>query len=211
MRIVGLTGGIGSGKSAVAERFRARGIEVVDADEVAHRLSAPGAAGTAAVVAAFGPAARAANGALDRAWLRERAFTDPAFRATLEALLHPLIGQAIRTEAAAFRSPYGIVSAPLLLERGNLLSLVDRVLVVDAPEDTQVLRAVARGGLDADAARRIMATQLPRTERLARAHDVLDNSGPLHALDASVDALHRRYLDLAATGGTPNRPTNAGL
>ncbi|MBS0320854.1 MAG: dephospho-CoA kinase [Proteobacteria bacterium] len=208
--MVGLTGGIGSGKSAVAARFRAHGIDVADADEIAHQLSAPGAAGTAAVVAAFGPDAEAPDGALARAWLRERAFADPSFRATLEGLLHPLIGRAIRDAAARFESPYGIVSAPLLLERGNLMHLVDRVLVVDAPEDAQVRRAVARGGVDAEAVRRIMATQLDRGARLARAHDVLDNSGPLHALDTAVAALHRRYLDLAAAGGNTNRPTEAG-
>lgn len=192
-RLIGLTGGIGSGKSAVTELFRAHGIEVVDADEVAHVLSAPGAAGAAAVIAAFGPAARAADGALDRRWLREQAFANTAFRQRLEGLLHPLIGVEIQARMAAMTSPYGIVSAPLLLERGNLLAAIERVLVVDVPEDEQVRRAVARGGLDATAVRAIMATQLGRAERLAHADDVIDNAGPLAALAPQVDALDRRY------------------
>jgi dephospho-CoA kinase len=192
-RVIGLTGGIGSGKSAVAALFRARGVPVVDADEVAHRLSASGAAGAAAVIAAFGPNARAPDGSLDRRWLRDRAFGDPAFRTTLEAILHPLIRAAIRTEAAGWHEPYGIISAPLLLERGSLLEDIERVLVVDVPADVQVARAVARGGIDAATVRAIMATQLARAERLARADDVIDNSGPLAALEPQVAALDARY------------------
>jgi dephospho-CoA kinase len=195
--VVGLTGGIGSGKSAVAAAFRARGIEVIDADDVAQALSAPGATGHAAVAGQLGREYVAADGTLDRAGLRERAFADPAFRARLEGLLHPLIAAAIDREIAQWRGPYGILVVPLLLERGGLSRRVARVLVVDCPEDEQLRRAVARGGLTAEAARAIMATQLPRAARLARADDILDNAGPPERIGPQVDRLDTEYRALA--------------
>jgi dephospho-CoA kinase len=198
--IIGLTGGIGSGKSVVTALFRERGADVVDADEIAHRVSRPGGPGAQAVIAAFGVEARAADGSLNRDWLRQQAFADAAFRRKLEGLLHPLIGAAIRSAIATWHGPYGIVSAPLLLERGNLLPLIQRVLVVDAPAATQVERAVARGRLTASDVRAIMATQLSRAQRLARADDIIDNSGTLAALPAQVDMLDRRYRTLAVAG-----------
>ena len=145
--VVGLTGGIGSGKSAVADAFARLGAPIVDTDAIAHELSAAGAAGQRAVGAAFGPEAVAGNGSLDRVWLRDRAFSDPAFRRRLEAILHPLIRDEADRRVATWRESYGLLVVPLLLERGGARSRVDRVLVVDCPEETQVVRVVTRSGL----------------------------------------------------------------
>ena len=194
--VIGLTGGIGSGKSAVADAFRALGVEVVDADEVAHALCEPGREGYVAIVAAFGAGVVAADGRLDRAGMRRRAFAEPTFRARLEAILHPLIAAAIESAIAQWRGPYGLVVAPLLLERGNLLRHVARVLVVDTPEDEQVRRTARRSGLAPDDVRAIMATQLARADRLARADDVIDNGGAHAAIAAQVAALDARYRTL---------------
>ncbi len=195
--VIGLTGGIGSGKSAVAQAFRDLGVEVADADETAHRLSAPGGAGHAAVIAEFGPGFLRADGTLDRDLLRERAFADAAFRARLEGRLHPLIAADVEREAARWQGPYGILVVPLLFERGNLRGRVARVLVIDCPEEEQVRRVSARSGLAPEAVRAIMSTQLPRSERLARADDVLDNAGPPSAIAPQVAKLDRRYRTLA--------------
>ncbi|MCC6195233.1 MAG: dephospho-CoA kinase [Burkholderiales bacterium] len=196
--VVGLTGGIGSGKTVVADAFAELGVEIADADAAAHAVSARGEPGHAAVIEAFGPQARAADGGLDRGWLRRTVFADPVARARLEALLHPLILARLAAEIAAWRGPYGILSVPLLFERGNLTSRVARVLVVDCPEDVQVARVTARSGLAAEEVRAIMAAQLPRAQRLARADDVIDNGGPLAALAPQVTRLHALYRDLAA-------------
>jgi dephospho-CoA kinase len=195
---IGVTGGIGCGKSAVADAFAQLGAPVVDTDAIAHELSAPGAAGQRAVAAAFGPDALSEDGSLNRSWLRQRAFADPAFRARLEALLHPLIGDESLRRMAAWTGPYGLCVVPLLFESGRLLRHVDRVLVVDCPEATQVARVMARSGLAAGEVRAIMATQAPRAERLARADDVIDNGGPLQALTRQVTELDRRYRALSA-------------
>ena len=201
MLIIGLTGGIGSGKSEVARAFGALGVESEDADAIAHAIMAPGQPGHAAVVGAFGPDALRADGTLDRDWLRSRAFADIAFRTTLEGLLHPIIRARIEAALTAWRGPYGLLVVPLLLERGGLLQRVDRVLVVDCPEDEQVRRVVERSRLGPETVRRIMATQLSRTERLARADDVIDNGGPLADLDAQVVRLDARYRALAGARG----------
>lgn len=199
--VVGLTGGIGSGKSAVASAFRALGVPVVDADDIAHEISAPGGVGHAAVVRTLGASVLAPDGTLDRARLRERAFADAAFREALESALHPPIRAEIGRRVAAWRAPYGILVVPLLLERGGTAALVDRVLVVDCPEDEQVRRVVRRSGLAPEAVRAIMATQLSRADRLARADDVLDNSGSPDAIGGAVAALDRRYRARAAARG----------
>jgi len=196
--VVGLTGGIGSGKSAVAAAFRALGVEVVDADDVAHELSAPGREGHRGVVSAFGTDVLASDGTLDRAKLRTRAFSDPDFRARLEGALHPVIRAEIRRRVAAWRGEYGVLVVPLLLERGGTADLVDRVLVVDCPEEEQVRRVGLRSALAPDEVRAIMATQLSREDRLARADDVLDNGGPPGAIAAAVARLDRSYRALAA-------------
>jgi dephospho-CoA kinase len=195
--VVGLTGGIGSGKTAVSRAFEALGAPVVDTDVIAHELSAPGAAGQRGVAAALGPDAVAADGSLDRDWLRRRAFGDPSFRRRLEAILHPLIAEEARARVAAWTSPYGLLVVPLLFETARLRPLVDRVLVVDCPEDVQVARVRARSGLAESEVRAIMAAQLPRASRLAQADDVLDNGGPPGAIGPQAARLDRLYREMA--------------
>ena len=196
--LVGLTGGIGSGKSAVAAAFAARGADVLDADDVAHAISRRGEPGHRAVVDAMGESFLTESGELDRAALRGRAFDDATFRRDLEQLLHPLIAARLDEAIAGLRGPYGLLVVPLLLERGGLRKRVARILVVDCPEQEQVRRVQLRSGITADEVRRIMATQLPRAERLAQADDVIDNSGPPEALAPQVERLDRRYRRLAA-------------
>lgn len=196
--LVGLTGGIGSGKSEVAAAFASRGADVLDADEIAHAISRRGETGHRAVVESLGREFLRSDGELDRAALRRRAFDDPAFRRHLEQVLHPLIAARLADAIGDFRGPYGIVVVPLLLERGGLRERVSRVLVVDCPEQEQIRRVQLRSGLAADEVRSIMATQLPRPERLAEADDVIDNSGPRSAIEPQVEKLDRRYRDLAA-------------
>lgn len=205
--VVGLTGGIGSGKSIVADAFAQRGVDITDTDRLAHALTAPGAPGHAAVVNAFGPSFRRADGTLDRARLRELVFTDATARARLEALLHPLIRAAATEEMTRWTAPYGILVVPLLLERAGT-TRVDRVLVVDCPEDVQIRRVAQRSGLTDAEVRAIMATQLPRDERLARADDVIDNGGPISALAPQVAVLDQRYRALAAGADSRTLPTS---
>jgi dephospho-CoA kinase len=197
--VVGLTGGIGSGKSAVASAFGSLGVEIVDADLLAHRLSAPGQPGYEAIREAFPDVELTPDGEIDRARLRSRVFADPAARVRLEAALHPLIAAAAKREIAAWRGSYGVTVVPLLLERGKLASAVDRILVVDCPEEAQISRVVARSGMTPDEVRAIMATQASRDARLAVADDVIDNAGPPEAIVPQVARLDRRYRELAAT------------
>lgn len=199
-RLIGLTGGIGSGKSAVADAFRALGVDVIDADEVAHALSAPGNDGYRSIVGAFGNSVLDSDGRLDRAAVRARAFADAGFREQLEGLLHPLIGAHIEQAVARWHGAYAIIVAPLLLERGNLMRNIARVLVVDCPEDEQVRRTVRRSGLAPEEVRAIMATQLTRSARLARADDVIDNSGTHAEIAAKVAALDAAYRAMSTVG-----------
>jgi dephospho-CoA kinase len=196
--LVGLTGGIGSGKSEVAAAFAARGVDVLDADDIAHAISRRGEAGHRAVVESLGREFLRPDGELDRAALRRRTFDDPTFRRDLEQLLHPLIAERLEDAVDGFRGPYGLLVVPLLLERGGLRKRVQRILVVDCPEQEQVRRVQLRSGLSADEVRRIMATQLPRAERLSEADDVIDNAGPPAAIAPQVERLDRRYRELAA-------------
>lgn len=195
---VGLTGGIGSGKSTVARAFEALGIAVIDADALAHRLTAPGGAAIPAIRAAFGPEAVDAHGALDRARMRAIAFADQAARKRLEAILHPMIRTESERLAQGATSAYVILMIPLLIESGDPRSRCDRVLVVDCPEEEQIRRVIARSGLARAEVEAIMATQATRAQRLAAADDVVDNAGDAAAIAPQVEALHRRYLDLAA-------------
>jgi len=197
--VIGLTGGIGSGKTAVADTFEALGVPVTDTDALAHALTAPGAPGYDAVLEAFGASFRRPDGTIDRGALRRHVFADAAARRRLESILHPLIRGAARREIEAWTGPYGVVVIPLLLERPGGTA-VDRVLVVDCPEDEQVRRVTARSGLPPAEVRAIMATQLSRADRLARADDVLDNAGTREAIGPQVAALDRRYRDLGAAG-----------
>lgn len=196
--VVGLTGGIGSGKTEVARAFEALGVPIADADAAAHAVTARGEAGYRAVADAFGARALAPDGNLDRAWLRQTVFADPASRARLEALLHPLILARLESEISRWRGPYGLLVVPLLLERGNARSRVARVLVVDCPEEEQVRRVMARSGLPAAEVRAIMATQLSRRDRLAQADDIVDNGGPLASLPPQVARLDAFYRECAA-------------
>lgn len=194
---VGLTGGIGSGKSAASDRFKELGAGVVDTDEISHALTAPGGDAIEEIRRQFGPEFLLAGGGLDRARMRRLVFGDAAARTRLEAILHPLIRARTRAAIGAASLPYVIVVVPLLFETGAGANLVQRVLVVDCEEEEQVRRATARSRLSAAEVRKIMATQLPRAERLRRADDVLANDGDLPALYRGVAQLHARYLGLA--------------
>ena len=191
--VVGVTGGIGSGKTAVTDRFAAAGVIVIDADKAARTVVEPGSKGLAAIVEHFGEAILDGEGRLDRPALRRRVFEDPAERAWLEQLTHPLIGEQIARELAAATSPYCILSSPLLLETRQK-DLVDVIVVVDVPEELQLARTMERDDNDAALVRRIMAAQLPRAERLEGADIVIDNSGTLADLDERVAELHAEFL-----------------
>lgn len=195
--VVGLTGGIGSGKSAAAEEFARLGATVVDTDLIAHELTAVGGKAIEPVRRRFGDAAIGAGGAMDRAWMRERAFSDPEAKKALEAILHPMIREESRRRIGAATGAYVVHAVPLLVESGDFRQRVDRVLVIDVPEALQVARVRARSALAEDAIRAIMRAQASRAERLAAADDVLDNSGTLDALRHGVRALHEKYLQLA--------------
>lgn len=201
--VVGLTGGIGSGKSAAADAFAALGAHVVDTDAIAHALTAPGGAALPALRAAFGAAAFAPDGALDRAALRRQVFADPAARARLEAILHPMIraeAEARLRRAASADFPYALLVVPLFIETGAYREHVDRIAVVDCPEEMQIARTMARSGLTRAEVEAIMAAQVARAARRAVADDVIDNTGDLATLRQQVAALHDRYLKAAIEG-----------
>lgn len=202
--VVGLTGGIGSGKSAVADRLSALGAGVVDTDLIAHQLTAPGGKALPALEAAFGPGVLGADGAMDRAAMRDRVFADPEARRRLEGILHPMIRAECEARVNALgEMPYVVLVVPLLVESGAYHDRCRRICVVDCPEDVQVRRVMLRNGLAEELVRGILAAQATRQERLAVATDVIDNGGELEALGPQVDALHQRYLAMArgASGG----------
>lgn len=198
MFTVGLTGGIGSGKSTVADCFAALGVPVIDTDVIARELTAPDGAALAAIRAAFGESVMQADGTLDRAALRRRVFADTVARHQLEAILHPRIGQAVQQALATLSAPYALIVIPLLVETGGYQDVLNRVLVVDCPEDVQIARVMARSGLTPDEVRAILAAQAGRAERLAAADDVIVNTATPAALCAEVARLHPRYLARAA-------------
>ena len=197
MYTVGLTGGIASGKSAVSARFQALGAGVVDTDVGARVVVEPGQSGLDAIVDCFGRQMLGADGRLDRAALRALIFSDADARRRLEALLHPRIRDWALQELAACQAPYCLLVVPLLVESGALLKLVDRVLVVDVPENLQRRRLQQRDGLSEDQVNAALAAQATRAQRLAIADDVIENTGDLTRLSGLVEALHRRYLALA--------------
>ncbi len=192
---IGLTGGIGSGKSAVCERFTKLGAPVIDTDTIARDLVKPGEPALLQIAELFGEEVIQANGSLDRARMRELVFIDEAKRAQLEALLHPLIRQEMQRQIALLKTPYVILAIPLLIEKGWQQQL-DRVLVVDCSEALQRERALKRDGSSPQTIDAIIASQVGRDERLAAADDIIDNNGSIEALQGQVEALHRHYLAL---------------
>jgi dephospho-CoA kinase len=202
--VVGLTGGIGSGKSAAANCFAARGVVVVDTDVIAHELTAVGGAAMPALVSAFGAKAATADGALDRAYMRRLAFADPSARKRLEAILHPMIRTLSAERCQLARTPYVILAVPLLVESGTYRQRCNRIAVVDCPESLQISRVMTRSGLSEHDVRAIMANQASRDERLAIADDVIANDGDLAALENRVGELHSRYLHQASENAKAN-------
>ncbi len=196
MFVVGLTGGISSGKTAVSDRFAARGIEVVDADVAARAVVEPGQPALKFIAEHFGKDILTADGQLDRAALRARVFSDPAEREWLEALLHPRISEWIAEQLAAASSAYVVLVSPLLFET-NQVRFTDRVLVVDVSEELQLERTMARDKNDEAQVRSIMAAQASRKERLDKADDIIVNDADLETLNAHVEELHMNYLAAA--------------
>jgi dephospho-CoA kinase len=200
MFVVGLTGGIGSGKSTVADLFAARGVTLVDTDVIAHRVTAPNGIAMPAIEAEFGVSFVAADGSLDRARMRTLVFSDESSRRRLEAITHPLIRAETEREQREAQGPYVIVVVPLLVESGSWKTRVNRVLAIDCDVETQIERVMRRNGFTRDQVLAIIARQATREARLAAADDVIVNDGASReALDADVDRLHRLYLSQAGT------------
>ncbi len=195
---IGLTGGIGSGKSMVADLFAQLGASVIDTDAIAHSLTTPGGVAIPALREAFGDAYLTPEGALNRAAMRELVFSDVSARHQLESILHPLIGQQSMLAAQAAVGDYLIFVVPLLVESGRWQERVDRVLVVDCPESLQVERVMRRNSLSAIQVQAIMASQAGRSERLAAADDVIVNDKDKNSIKEAVERLHQTYLALAA-------------
>ncbi|MCE9924245.1 dephospho-CoA kinase [Aeromonas media] len=198
MYVVAITGGIGSGKTTVANQFATLGIEVVDADLIAREVVEPGTPALAAIASHFGPGILDEQGRLDRRALRERIFSNPAAKSWLNALLHPIIRSEMLRQCAAANSPYCLLVVPLLVEN-RLTELADRVLVIDVDEATQIERTCRRDGVNREQAQAILASQASRSERLAMADDVLDNqSGTTETIRERILALHETYLAFAS-------------
>ena len=197
---IGLTGGIASGKSSVAQRFAELGVPVIDADESARIVVAPGSPGLAKVVSRFGESVLTADGALDRPSLRNLIFSHSGRRRELEAILHPLIRADMEHRASVATGPYLVMVIPLLIEGGG--RRVDRILVIDVDEEVQLKRLMERDGGTMEQAKAILAAQASRATRLQAADDVLENMGSLSELRHGVDQLHRRYVELAGLPGT---------
>jgi len=202
---VGVTGGIGSGKSRAAALFGELGAGVVDTDDISHEITAAGGSAMPAITAAFGATAVAADGSLERTVMRRLVFENPATRKQLETILHPRIRELARNRVMASSAPYVLLVVPLLLETGGYRDIIRRVLVVDCDESLQISRAMQRSSLTADAVRAIMAAQLPRQQRLAGADDVIRNDGDIAQLRGQVADLHQQYLKLAAKDAPGDR------
>ena len=197
MLVVGLTGGIGSGKTAVSDRFAHYGVPVIDTDLIARELVEPGQPALAEIAAEFGPECLDNEGRLNRAHLRQRVFADEADRRRLEAILHPRIRAVARERIAALTTPYCLLVIPLLAETG-MTDLVDRVLVVDVSEAEQIRRVMARDRIDETQAQRILVAQASRSQRLALADEVVENSGDFASLEQQIADLHQHYLQIVA-------------
>ncbi|AZR95510.1 dephospho-CoA kinase [Bordetella trematum] len=205
---IGLTGGIGSGKTWVADRLAEWGASVIDTDAIAHALTQPGGLAMPAIAEAFGAQALRADGAMDRDWMRAHVFLEPAARTRLEGILHPLIGEQTRLAVAGAQGCYLVFVVPLLVESGRWRKQVDRICVVDCDPETQVARVQQRSGLTEAVIRRIMAAQAARATRLAAADDVIVNDGntTTDTLLARTRHLHTRYLSMASGQGRPQEP-----
>ncbi len=198
--IVGLTGGIGSGKTSAAGLFAALGADVVDTDAISHELTGAKGAGTTAIREAFGEQYITDDGALNREKMRDLIFSSRGSRRKLEAILHPLIRIEAARRAANFCAPYAILVVPLLLEVDGYRQMIQRILVIDCNEDIQLARTIARTGLDERTVRAIMSAQLSRSERLRQADDVIVNNSDMGHLKRQVEALHEKYLALVSSG-----------
>jgi dephospho-CoA kinase len=196
--IIGLTGGIGSGKTTAAKFFAALGADVVDTDTIAHELTRPEGAAIADIGQIFTGKFITEEGALNRKKMRSLIFSDESARRKLEAILHPLIRIEVARCVAVFSAPYGIIVAPLLLETGGYREIIQRTLIVDCDEQEQLARTNARAGMDEKIVRAIMATQLSREERLQQADDVIINDADISHLQRQIEALHKKYLVLAS-------------
>ena len=192
-RIIGVTGGIGSGKSALTDRLAEHGVVIVDADQAAREVVEPGQPALREIVDRFGPEVLLNDGALNRAALRQQVFNDDTARRDLEAITHPRIRETLQRQLNAATSPYVVLSSPLLLESGQV-AMVEKVIVVDVPEATQIERTMRRDDNDEALVKRILAAQMPRAERLAAADKVIDNTGSLDDLRQAADDLHQQLL-----------------
>ncbi len=194
---VGLTGGIGCGKSTVAQGFAELGVDIIDTDVLSHAVTQPGASGFNAIIDQFGPRYLLPDGALDRAGLRNLIFSDAHAKQSLESLLHPLILAQVHAALSQCQAAYALIVVPLLFETENYRALIQRSLVVDCSEAQQIERTLARSGLSESAVRAIMSSQVTRATRLARADDIISNINNLDALTAQISILHAKYLSLA--------------
>jgi dephospho-CoA kinase len=195
--VVGLTGGIGSGKSTMAAMFAEFGASVIDADVIAHMLTQPDGAAMQFIIGVFGRSYADSHGGLDRGAMRTLVFSDPQAKRQLEGILHPMILDCANEQLARVDGAYNVLVVPLLIESSAYRKRVDRIVVVDCDEKTQTTRTMARSGMGEDAVRAIINSQASREDRLAAAHDVIDNDGDLARLKTRVELLHRRYLVLA--------------
>ena len=192
---IGLTGGIGSGKTTVANHFEKLGVPVIDADEISRRIVKRGLPAYLAIIQVFGTEVLATDGELDRARMRQLIFSDPEAKAKLESILHPMIREEIKNNVDSLNADYCIIAIPLLVETGQL-SLVDRILVVDVDPQTQITRTQARDGNSAAQVEAIIKSQASRKDRFEVADDILNNNGDLKLLEANIDKLHLKYLGL---------------
>lgn len=198
MLVIGLTGGIGSGKSTAAELFAERGAEVIDTDVIAHRLTAPGQPVVALIASTFGTQYVTPQGSLDRAAMRKLVFENHTAKQQLENILHPLIRQEVAAQVLKpTTAPYRIIVVPLLFETASYGNLIQRILVIDCPEPLQIQRAMSRSKLTETEVQAIIAAQIPRTERLLRTDDVIVNDSSLENLINQVNKMHKKYIRLA--------------
>lgn len=203
--VVGITGGIGSGKSTVAELLQEQGAALVDTDAIAHALTAPGGKAIALIRAEFGDDYINPQGAMDRPRMRQQVFSDDSAKARLENILHPLIRQTVDSQLQQAQGTYTLLVVPLLVETGAYRELIDRTLVVDLPESMQIKRTMARSGLSENEVKAIMARQANRSDRLAAADDIILNDVDLESLQRQVLSLHQRYLELAKVTKNSNQ------